>query len=137
MKFFFDNNLPPALSRAIDCLSLSEWDGRHSVFHLCEKFDRSTADSKWIEVLSNEPGWVVVTHDNLNKGLEREALRRAGLIVFLLDKSWRNHRFWDKSHQLIRWWPAIVDQSERISGGAAFQVPWNISGKGKFKQIKL
>src|SRR3546814_21076321 len=65
------------------------------------------------------------SHDRLNKGLEREALKRAGLKVFFLDRSWKDHNFWDKAVQLARWWPRIVEQAEGIRGGAAFQVHWN------------
>ncbi|SIT42012.1 conserved hypothetical protein [Paraburkholderia ribeironis] len=134
MKFFVDNNLPPALAKALH--ALSEPSDR-SVIHLREKFPQDTADSDWIESLSQEGGWSVITHDKLNKGLEREALRRAGLIVFFLDKGWANHTFWDKAHNLVRWWPRIIEQSDGIRGGAAFKVPFNFSGKGQFEQVTL
>lgn len=134
MKFFVDNNLPPALARALGALSAQE---HHSVVPLRDKFSPDVTDETWIENLSREGQWVVITHDNLNKGLEREALRQAGLLVFFLDKSWRDHKFWDKAYQLVRWWPRIIDQAEGIQGGAAFKVPWNFSGKGKFEQIRF
>lgn len=134
MKFFVDNNLPQALAHALNALSTPE---NHSVIHLKDKFPQDTEDSVWIEALSKEGGWVVLTHDNLNKGIEREVLRQAGLLVFFLDKSWSNHKFWEKAYQLVRWWPRIMEQSSGIQGGAAFKVSWNFSGKGKFEQIKL
>ncbi|GAB7543672.1 hypothetical protein CS8_033440 [Cupriavidus sp. 8B] len=102
-----------------------------------DRFPQDTTDAAWIDALSQEGGWAVITHDKLNKGLEREALRRAGLIVFFLDKSWSNHRFWDIAHNLVRWWPRIIEQSEGIKGGAAFRLPFNFSGKGQFEQVKL
>lgn len=134
MKFFVDNNLPPALAQALNALSSTE---SHSVIHLKEKFPVNTDDSIWIDTLSKEGGWLIITHDNLNKGLEREALRQAGLLVFFLDKSWTNHKFWVKAYQLVRWWPRIIEQANGIHGGAAFKVPWNFSGKGKFEQIRF
>lgn len=134
MKFFVDNNLPPSLAHGLNALCKSE---KHSVVHLKDMFPQNTKDVEWIEALSKESNWVVITHDSLNKGLEREALRRAGLIVFFLDKSWSNHKFWEKAAQLVKWWPMIIEQSERIQGGATFKVPWNVSGKGKFEQIKF
>lgn len=138
MNFLLDNNLPPALAKALQELSIAEWDGQHSVVHLKDRFAPNTPDPVWITDLSHHAGqWVIVTHDKFNKGLEREVLRRAGLLVFMLNKSWSSHPFWDKAQKLILWWPAIVDQSERIAGGAAFSVGWNFSGKGKFEQIKL
>ncbi len=134
MRFFVDNNLPPALAQALHALS-SPYG--HSVEHLKDRFSPNTPDSEWIDALAGEGGWSVITHDKLNKGLEREALRRAGLIVFFLDKGWSNHPFWDKAHNLVRWWPRIIEQSEGIKGGAAFKVPYNFSGKGQFEQVIL
>lgn len=136
MRFMIDNNLPPALARALDVLSKREWNEAHEVVALRDQFEPSTPDVEWTKALAGS-NWVVVTHDRLNKGLEREALRRAGLSVFMLDSSWKNRRFWEKSVQLCRWWPRIVEQAEGIRGGAAFRVRWNFSGKGKFEQVVL
>lgn len=134
MKFFIDNNLPPALAHALRELSKPD---DHVVLHLKDRFAANTPDIDWINSLSTEGSWIVVTHDNLNKGLEREALRRAGLLVFFLDKSWKDHQFWEKAYQLVRWWPRIIEQAEGIQGGAAFKVTWNFRGKGKFEQVKF
>jgi len=134
VKFFIDNNLPPPLAHALRELSKPD---DHLVCHLRDKFAENTLDTVWINSLSEEGGWVVVTHDNLNKGLEREALRRAGLMVFFLDKSWKDHKFWEKAHNLVKWWPRIIEQSAGIHGGAAFKVKWNFSGKGMFEQLKF
>lgn len=134
MKFFVDNNLPPHLARALNELTAHE---SHNVVCLRDKFPDDVKDVDWIKILSKEKDWIVITHDNLNKGLEREALRQAGLVVFFLDKSWANHIYWQKSSQLVKWWPIIIRQAELIQGGAAFKVPWNVSGKGKLEQVKL
>jgi PIN like domain len=134
VKYFVDNNLPPALARAMHALGESYG---HETWHLRQRFAQTTLDSAWISALSSEGGWSVITHDKLNKGLEREALRKAGLIVFFLDKGWANHDYWGKACNLVRWWPRIIAQSEGISGGAAFRVPFNFSGKGRFEQVVL
>lgn len=137
MKLLIDNNLPPALARALHELSIREWNGRHRVCALRDRFPANTPDTEWIGALSNEDDWVVITHDRLNKGLERKALKHAGLKVFFLDRSWKNHKFWDKTVQLVRWWPRIIEQAEGITGGAAFRVRWNFRGKGQFEQISF
>ncbi|MEQ1526471.1 MAG: DUF5615 family PIN-like protein [Gallionella sp.] len=134
MKFLVDNNLPPALAHALRELSKPE---NHEVVHLKDRFRANTPDIDWINDLSLEGAWIVITHDSLNKGLEREALRRAGLLVFFLDKSWKDHKFWEKAHNLVKWWPRIIEQASGIQGGAAFKVKWNFSGKGMFEQVKL
>lgn len=133
MQVLIDNNLPPALARALN--ELSDAHEGVPVTHLREKFDATTADTDWIDALAAEGGWIVISQDRLRKSrLEREALRRSGLVFFLLEKSWSNHTFWEKSQNLVRWWPAILDQADRVVDGAAFLVPWQFSGKGKFKQ---
>lgn len=136
MNFFVDNNLPAALAHALHTLSQPS---NHSVSHLTDRYPANTSDYDWITDLSKDDKeqWVVITHDGLNKGLEREALRRAGLLVFFLDKSWNDHTFWEKSYQLVRWWPVIIEQARLITGGAIFKVKWNLSGNGKFEQIKF
>lgn len=113
MKFLLDNNLPPALARALNELTVREWSNAHAVIALRDKFPPNLPDTEWIEQLVNEDrdGWVVVTHDQFNKGLEREVLRRAGLRVFLLDRSWKDHNFWEKAVQLFRWWPRVIEQA--------------------------
>lgn len=58
-------------------------------------------------------------------------------MKFFLDKGWSNHQFWDKAHNLVRWWPRIIEQSQGIEGGAAFKVPFTFSGKGRFQQVVL
>jgi len=136
LKFFVDNNLSPALARALHELIHYDSGGKHDVVHLRDKFPRTVPDMEWIETLETEGDWAVITHDKLNKGLEREALRRAGLIVFFLNKSWSPHNYWEKAQRLVQWWPAIVAQAERITGGAAFTVKWNYRN-GKFEQTKI
>jgi hypothetical protein len=107
------------------------------VVALRDRFPAATPDTDWIAALSQEGDWTVVTHDRLNKGAEREVLKRAAIKVFLLDKSWKHQAFWAKAENLVRWWPSIVEQAERIRGGAAFRVRWKFSGKGQFDQITL
>lgn len=130
-----DNNLPPALAKALN--ALSEGDG-HQVIHLTEKFCRDTPDIDWIQALRDEGGWIIISQDQFKKSdLEKQALRSCGLVVFCLGKNWSKMKYWDKAYQLVRWWPSIINQAERISGGAAFRVQWKFSPPGKFEQIKI
>ncbi len=133
MNFFIDNNLPINIAKALNALSKPEG---HVVVHLQDKFDHATRDETWITELSTDGEWVIITQDHLKKNnLEKEAFRQSGLVTFFLTKQWSNHQYWDKAHQLVRWWPAIIKQSSLITGGAAFKVPWQFSGKGKFEQV--
>ena len=135
MKFLFDNNLSPYLAKALDALCAHEGV---AVEHLRRMFPEDISDVEWIERLAKEGEWAVITQDRLMRNrLEKEAFRRSGLTAFVLTKAWASHRYWEKAAQLVRWWPRIMEQAGLVEGGAAFEVPWRFSGKGKFKALRL
>ena len=133
MLLFIDNNLPRALARGLN--ELSQTDG-HEVVHLKDRFPPSTPDHEWIDALAEEQGWVLLTQDRLRKGsLEKTALRNSKLTAFFLKGGWTSLPYWEKSWKLVRWWPAIIDQADRVEAGATFLVPVQFSGKGRFEQF--
>lgn len=140
MKCLVDNNLPPALARALNALSTNKFSDLEQVIALREKFPPNTSDVTWIQALGQEGDWFILSADQFRKhgDLERKALRQNRLIVFCLSKQWSSHHYWEHGANLLRWWPHIVDQAERLQGGAAFRVPWRLSGgKPKFEQISF
>lgn len=135
MNFLIDNNLPPAIARALN--ELSESDG-HSVIALKDKFAANAPDLQWISELSREGDWAVVSQDKFTKGdAEKQAFRECGLPVFCLAKQWGQMTYWQKAENLVRWWPAIMQQASLVQGGAAFRVAWRFSAPGKFVQIRI
>lgn len=135
MNFLIDNNLPPAIARALH--ELCKGDG-HLVIPLRDKFKQSASDIDWISALKAEGRWAIVSQDKFTKGdAERKAFRESGLPIFCLAKQWGQMPYWSKAQNLVKWWPAIIQQSELVSGGAAFRVGWTFSAPGKFEQLKI
>lgn len=135
MRFLLDHNLSFRYAKALDALSQQEG---FRVYHLTDKFPADTHDAVWIETLAKESDWCIVSQDVFRKNdLEKEALRRCGLTVFSLERSWNQQTFWVKAAQLVRWWPIIIKQADLIQGGAAFRVPWRFTGRGRLEQIRL
>lgn len=137
MKFFFDNNLSPYLAHGIRELSKIS-PGVDEVVHLSDRFERDAKDLVWIPGLGEDGPWYIVSLDRYKKqhGAEREALRRAGHTVFVLDVQWTKHRFWLQAERFVSWWPQIVDHAGRVSGGA-YRVPWAHSSQSKFQAIRF
>lgn len=133
MKFLFDANLPPDLAHAIRELCAGEDDVRR-VDHLTDIWPGNTPDLTWIPALGT--GWYVVSIDKFTKsrGQEREALRRAGHTVYVLDAQWASHQFWAKSAQLVRWWPQVLDHA-RLTQGGVYRIPWRQTSGKKFLGI--
>jgi hypothetical protein len=112
MKCLFDNCLPKKLSKTIQYL---EGEDGIKVFHLQNKFSPDTPDIGWINSLSKEGNWFVITRDNQikKKPHERKAWKEAGLPVVFLAKNWMHFDFWDIAWRFIRYWPSIKDIIER------------------------
>lgn len=135
MKFLFDNNLPPSLARGVAALSEIEAD-ISEVVALRTKFSANTPDEVWLTQLHYEGGWIVVSGDQFRKSLaERELLRQHGLTVFVLDRQWSDHVYWDKAARLILWWPKIVNVA-RLTSKTAMRIPWRFTSKSTFEQIR-
>jgi hypothetical protein len=130
VRFFLDNNLAPALARALHELSERE---DVEVVHLTSHFERSTPDSEWIQALSQEGGWAVVSGDYriTKRPHEKRIWQRAGLTGFFLARGWLKARFWDQAWMLTRWWPRIVAQAQEVEPGATFQIPFGATGRFK------
>ena len=136
MRFFFDNNLSSHLAAGIRELSKGSAGPTTHAIHLRERFKPNVADHDWIPALANDGEWAVISQNGFRKNdLEREALRKSALIVFVLSKQWSSHTYWDKAQNLVRWWPSIENYVARVQGGAAVRVPWRMSGR--FEQIRL
>ena len=104
------------------------------VIHLKGRFAPNTPDIDWIEELAAEKGWAIISGDAFRKrnGVERKVIRQSGLSVFVLQSSWANFPYWEKTAQLVRWWPRIVDQANSVDK-IAMEVPWRATGK--FRQL--
>jgi hypothetical protein len=137
LKFFFDNNLSPHLAHGIRELSAIRPDV-DKVIHLSDRFERNATDLTWIGELTKDGPWYIISIDRFKKqhGAEREAIRRAGHTVFVLDSQWSRHGFWLQSERLVRWWPQVVDYSSLVSGGA-YRVPWQHSPATKLQAISF
>ena len=136
MRAFIDHNLPAPLAHGLHRLSSHEFDV--PVHALTDLFERTVPDHHWIGSLADQRGWIIITKDRMKKGrLEHQALARAGLPVFVLVAHWNRASFWEQSANIIRWWPKIIAQARGIEGGAMFEVPWQIRGGGKLRQLRL
>lgn len=135
MKFFFDNNLSAHLAHGIRELSKTNPEIEH-VDHLSDLFPRNAADVIWIGELSKTGPWYVISIDKFKKqrGAEREAIKRAGHTVFVLDPQWSTHSYWLQAERLVKWWPQIVNYSKIASGGT-YRIPWQHSSSAKLLAI--
>lgn len=124
MKCLFDNCLPKKLSKTLGFL---EGDDGIQVMHLSEKFNPETTDIEWIETLSKEGDWFVITRDNQIKKRPHEirAWSESNLPIVFLQRSWMNFDFWNISWRIIKYWPDIKKRIEYAKKNESISLPIN------------
>lgn len=128
--------MPPNWADCLSGASHSQFGSSavEEVVHLKARFRANTPDTDWIEALADNKNGTIISGDAFRKrnGMERKVLQKSGLSVFVLQSSWASYPYWEKTAQLIRWWPRIVDQANAVDR-IAMEVPWRATGK--FKQL--
>lgn len=126
MKLALDENLPPALARAIHELLLP-FGGEASC--IPERFGRGVADRDWIAALRDEGGWAVLTLDRKlrTRPHERLALEQSGLVVFILAAGWAKESFWPKTTGIICWLPRMLEAIEVYRAPVLLAVPHRLA----------
>ncbi len=121
MKILIDENLPPALARALNAL----FDGDHEIAHLREKFGPGVKDIQWIGDLSREGRWIVIPADRRitrNKA-EYATFQNSRLIGFFMAPGVDKSPLVRQMARLLLLWDNIVDLAARMEGGAMFELP--------------
>lgn len=135
MKAQLDENLPPALARALNCLAE---DHGHSVIHVTTVIPRGTPDVELLLETSRLGVCVHITHDHHHRHRdERDTIATLSMTVFVLAKGWQGQPYFDKAARLVQWWPRIIEQAEQAKPPAIFLVPWSVGAKGRFEQVRI
>lgn len=131
MKAQIDENLPPALARALNALVAV--DG-HEVVHVTD-YAKGASDLDLFQRAIEDGVRIHITQDHhYRRPAEREAITRLGLTVFVLAKGWDTLKFYDKAARLIEYWPAVATASTMFAAGSIFRIPHR--RKGKLEQVK-
>lgn len=135
MKALIDENLPHALAVALNALAKHD---DNEVVHALDLVPRKTRDVELFRAIVDAKVRVHISQDHHDRRpIERDAIASSGLIVFVLNKGWCSQPFYVKAARLVLWWPRIMEHAEAMKPPAIFRVPWKISGKGRFEQVKL
>lgn len=130
MKVLLDENLSPALARALSAL----FEDTHEIIHLRQKFGPAITDKKWIEALSAEGRWIVISGDRRITKVrsEYQAFRASRLVGFFLAKGLYKARVIKQMERLLALWDVIERQAELVEGGAMFELPMTSSRLRQF-----
>ncbi len=130
MKGIIDENLSPALARAVSALFV----GEHEVVHIREKFGPRVTDAEWIARLSAEGRWIVISGDAkiTKRKAEQAAFRHSRLIGFFLSPALNGAKVTKQMQRLLAPWDDIEKIAKLVAGGAMYELPMS----GKIRQLK-
>jgi hypothetical protein len=131
VKVIVDEHLPPRLARALNEL----FGPTDQVLALTEKFGPGVKDVDWIETLSREGRWVVISADRriTRNRAEFHAFRHSRLIGFFLSRGLYKSKLGKQAERIIALWADIAVLADRVEGGAMFELPM----KARIKQLKI
>ena len=121
MKVVVDENLPPALARALHAL----FNGEHDVIHIRDRYGPGVTDLQWIPELSSEGSWVVISGDRRigrNKA-ELNAFRSSRLIGFFLAAGLQKAPLVKQAERILALWEGIEVLAARTKPGSMFILP--------------
>ena len=130
MKVVVDENLSPALARALNAL----FAGQHEVAHMRDKFGASVKDVDWIRRLSDEGHWIVISGDaNITKRkAEQSAFRNSRLTDFFFAPALNSAKVTKQMQRLLAIWDDIEAIAKPVAPGAMYELPI----KGKIRQLR-
>ncbi len=94
------------------------------MFALRDKFDIRTPDIDWIEQLSREDRWVVISGDRriTRNRAEFEAFRQSRLVGFFLAPALQKARVVKQMERILAQWESIEKQFDLVRGSAIFEL---------------
>lgn len=130
MKVVIDENLSPALAKALNAL----FAGDHEVVHIRDKFGPGVKDADWIHKLSEEGRWIVISGDATitKRKAEQAAFRNSRLIGFFLAPALSGAKVTKQMQRLLSLWDDIEIIATRVAGGAMYE----LTIKGKIGQLR-
>lgn len=116
MNYWFDENVPPPLAKAIAALHVPNFPA-DQVVSVRDAQGEGRSDVDWItELMQSGDQWTVITRDAMRK--ERQLVASSGLTWFILARGWANLDYWNLSWKLVKAWPELVETSRRSPGQA-------------------
>lgn len=120
MKVIVDENLPPAMAKALAALFVAD----HRIVHLRDLFGPNVTDLEWMRELNREGGWIVISGDrriSRNKA-EQAVFRASRLIAFIFAPGLQKAPLVKKMERLMAMWARIEQQASLVGGGAMFEI---------------
>ena len=120
MNIYFDENFPPSIPKALDCLE--EFDKKNSILSTSIEIGLGVKDPKLIKHISKNNG-VWVTFDRKSLKAHIKVLKRYKVPVFAFEYG-SSHGYWEKTYLTLKHWKRIKEliQDNKSKKSYAFRI---------------
>jgi len=120
LRVFFDHNMSPKIARALAKL----FEGEHECVSLRDKYAITISDKDWIQALSKEDRWIVISGDRriTKNKIEYAAFRSSRLVGLFLSSGLHRSSVVKQTERILAQWPAIEKAASVITGSAVFEL---------------
>ena len=133
MKAQLDENLSPALARALNAIASVD---DHQVVHVTD-YAKGAPDISLFQQAILAGISIHVTQDHHHRrSLEKEAIASLGLTVFVLASGWNRMEHYQKAAWLIEWWPKIMQMARLTTAGSIYSIPACSARRGRLKPLQ-
>ena len=96
----------------------------HEVIALRDRFNTDVSDLEWIETLSREDRWVIISGDRriTKNKTEYAAFRNSRLIGFFLAPGLYKAKVTKQAERILAQWDSIESLFKTVKGGAVFEL---------------
>lgn len=106
MKYYFDENFPPQIAKALQILQSPKMEENVEVLNISDVFGKGASDEEWIPEIALQEGTVVTQDLNIHQTRNQRELYRSHKlgVVFLKPPSKRGYSYWELVEKIFASW---------------------------------
>jgi len=122
MIFFFDENFPPAIAKALNILQAQKPEEKIEVLNISDEYGKGIADEDWIPKVGKRNGIVVTQDLNIQRTRQqRDLYRQHNLaVVFIKPPSKKGYTYWEQVKEIFSNWDIIKAEIKKAKKPCAF-----------------
>ena len=133
MKVQLDENLSPALARALNAIAAVD---DHEVIHVTDHAKGTPDPALFQKAIAAGVAVHISLDHHHRRSLEKEVIAELGLTVFVLASGWNKMEHYQKAAWLIEWWPKIMQMAKLTTPGSIYIVPACNARRGRLKPLQ-
>ncbi len=123
MRYYFDENFPPQIAKALQ-IAQGPLNEKIEIFNVSDIYGRGAADETWIPDIAKNKGIVITQDLNIHRQRQQRELyekHKMG-IIFLKPPSKTGLKYWEMVEKMFAVWAVIKSNTKNAKKPFAFVI---------------